>query len=370
VRPARADLLIGLAGATAGAVVAVGEPPADIVTAAVLGASLGGARRWPRATWMLATAIILTAAVRGELPGGTPFAGYLLVAAHAIVAARYDRTWDGAAGPLALLGASLVSGVATSDSGPFLAFVCVASWAAGRAWREHEEVAARLAERARELEEEREAHAELSVRYERARIASELHDIVAHAISVMVVQATAGQRLAAYDPDLTAETFANIAGAARQAESDLGRLVALLGDDDAIGDAPDLSLVEELVSRAAGSGLDVSLRLEGNREGLPAPLTEVAYRVVQEGLTNALRYSAGAAVRVVVTGSTDGLDVSVENDPAESEAALEGAGTGNGLRGLRERVGACAGTVEAGPTPDGGWRLHAQLPRRATATAS
>jgi len=350
VRPARADLLIGLAGATAGAVVAIGQPAADIVSAAALGAALGGARRWPRATWILATAIILTAAARGQLPGGTPFDGYLLVAAHAVAAARYDRTWDGAAGPLALLGAALVSGVATIDSGPFLAFVCVASWAAGRAWREHEEVAARLAER--------------------ARIASELHDIVAHAISVMVVQATAGQRLAAYDPELTAETFANIAGAARQAESDLGRLVALLGDDDAIGDAPDLSLVEELVRRAAGSGLDVSLRLEGTREGLPAPVTEAAYRVVQEGLTNALRYAAGAAVRVVVTGGTDGLDINVENDPAASEAALEGAGTGNGLRGLRERVGACAGTVEAGPTPDGGWRLHAQLPRRAVATAS
>jgi signal transduction histidine kinase len=99
-------------------------------------------------------------------------------------------------------------------------------------------------------------------------------------------------------------------------------------------------------------------------------VTEAAYRVVQEGLTNALRYSAGAAVRVVVSGGRDALEVSVENDPAVREAALEGAGTGNGLRGLRERVGACAGTVEAGPTPDGGWRLHAQLPRRAVATTS
>ena len=106
-----------------------------------------------------------------------------------------------------------------------------AGWGAGRALREREQVAGQLAERVRELEEEREAHAALSVRYERARIASELHDIVAHAISVMVVQASAGQRLAARDPEPTAETFEAIAGAARQAEEDMGRLVALLADE-------------------------------------------------------------------------------------------------------------------------------------------
>ena len=103
-------------------------------------------------------------------------------------------------------------------------------WGAGRAMRAHEVVAGRLKERAAELAEEREAYAQLSVRYERARIAAELHDIVAHAISVMVVQASAGQRLAAVDPELTTETFHVIADAARQAEDDMGRLVALLGD--------------------------------------------------------------------------------------------------------------------------------------------
>src|SRR5215218_8475760 len=144
--------------------------------------------------------------------------------------------------------------------------------------------------RARELEDEREAHAALSVRYDRARIAGELHDIVAHAISVMVVQASAGQRLA-HDPEGTAEAFCAIAGAAREAEEDMGRLVALLAERDAVGPAPDLALVEELVARAAGSGLDVSLRLEGEREGLPAEIAHMAYRVVQEGLTNALRYA-------------------------------------------------------------------------------
>ena len=145
----------------------------------------------------------------------------------------------------------------------------------------------------------------------------------------------------------------------------MGRLVALLSDEEAIGEAPDLALVEELVARAAGSGLDVTLRLEGEREGLPATVTQTAYRVVQEGLTNALRYASGAAVTVVVRGGRDGLTVDVENGPAVKDASLAGTGTGNGLRGLRERVAACGGALQAGPTAGGGWRLGARLPTRA-----
>jgi signal transduction histidine kinase len=234
-------------------------------------------------------------------------------------------------------------------------------WATGRLLRDRERLASALAERADELDAEREAHAALSVRYERSRIASELHDIVAHAISVMVVQASAGQRLAARDPELTAETFDVIAGAARQAEEDMGRLVALLGDDDALGAAPDLALVEELVGRAAGSGLDVTLRLEGEREGLPAPVTDAAYHVVQEGLTNALRYACGAAVAVHVRGDRGALAVEVVNGPGRGADGVAGLGTGSGLAGLRERVAACGGRLDAGPTAEGGWRLAARL---------
>ena len=142
-----------------------------------------------------------------------------------------------------------------------------AAWGAGRALRERELVATQLAERARELEEEREAHAALSVRYERAGsppscTTSSLTQ------SASWSSAGAGQRLA-HDPEATAETFNAIAGAAREAEQDMGRLVSLLGDERAIGPAPDLALVE-VVARAAGSGLDVKLRLEGEREGWPA----------------------------------------------------------------------------------------------------
>ena len=281
-------------------------------------------------------------------------------------------TGAGAAWPdwSALVGALELAVLLWNDAVVPALLIPGAVWGAGRALRERELVATQLAERVRELEDEREAHAALSVRYERARIASELHDIVAHAISVMVVQASAGQRLAARDPEATAETFEAIAGAAREAEQDMGRLVALLGDEEAIGPAPDLALVEELVTRAAGSGLDVTLRLEGDREGLPAPLVTMAYGIVKEGLTNALRYAAGAAgPRPRARRSRRAPGRGQQHARRAGDRARRGRDR-HGLRGLRERVGAVGGVLEAGPTPNGGWRLSARVPRSVTVGAS
>lgn len=362
--PRRVELLVGLAGAITGAAGAAiwGNSAGGILATAVLGGALGAGRSRPLAAWLAATLALLAMA-----PDGTsPVAAHLLAPAHAFCAGRWNPRWIGAAALVSLIGASQLGIMLHHGEVVVAFFTPVAAWIAGRALREHQQVADKLAERARELEQERDAHAQLSVRYERARIASELHDIVAHAISVMVVQASAGQRLAARDPQLTAEAFQAIASAAHQAEQDMGRLVALLGDQDAIGPAPDLSLVEKLVAHAARSGLEITLRLEGEREGLPAPLTQTAYHVIQEGLTNALRYAAGAAVSVLVRGEPGALIVEVENAPGGGEVALAGTGTGTGLQGLRERVGACGGTLKVGPTPHGGWRLAARLPRRVT----
>lgn len=362
----RTELLVGFAAATFGAAFAAleGLEVAGVTGAAVVGGALGGARHRPRVAWVVAVAALLAMA-----PYGASFGVALLAAAHGFCAGRWEGRWVGLLALAALVGALELGVLLAREAGVPALLIPAAGWGAGRALRERELVTAQLAERVRELEEEREAHAALSVRYERARIASELHDIVAHAISVMVVQASAGQRLAARDPEATAEAFEAIASAARQAEQDMGRLVALLGDEDAIGPAPDLALVE-LVARASGSGLDVTLRFEGEREGLAAPLAEAVYHVVQEGLTNALRYAAGAAVRVLVRGGSEALLVEVSNAPASSERTLAGAGSGTGLQGLRERIGACGGRLEAGPTSEGGWRLAARLPRRVTARAS
>ncbi|MGD9571087.1 MAG: sensor histidine kinase [Thermoleophilia bacterium] len=363
--PRRLDLGIGLAGAALGAIGTTytgdrTEVVAGAVTAVGLGASLGLARWAPVACWAAACAMFLVAGAFGTLPGNESVIAYLASAAIGFVAGRFDRGRTSVAGVVLLVVCSIGGALIAGGAEAIFLFIPPAAWGAGRALRERSELALQLAARARELEAEREAYAALSVRYERARIASELHDIVAHAISVMVVQATAGQRLVGRDPEATAETFEAIAGAARQAEREMGLLVDLLADEAA--PAPDLGLVEELVGRAAGSGLDVTLTLAGDREGLPPAVTAVAYRVVQEGLTNALRYAAGAPVTVRVDGGRGTLAVEVVNGPPARDAALSGIGSGTGLRGLRERAEALGGNLEAGPRPDGGWRLAARLP--------
>ena len=368
--PRRAGLVIGCGGAVAGGgyVAIWGHGLGAIAAAVVMGGALGVTRTYPLGACLVSALALLAIAPYGLCSRCTgvpaaPFAPFLaLVAAHAFSSGRWHQRWPSIIGPIALIAASQVDAVLQHGSAVAFVFVPAAAWAAGTALGEREQVAARLTERAQELEQEREAYARLSVRYERARIASELHDIVAHALSVMVVQATAGQRLAGVDRELTDETFDAISGAARQAEQDMGRLVALLGDAEAIGPAPDLALVEELVARAAGSGLSVTLRLEGERDGLPAPVAQAAYRVVQESLTNALRYASGAAVRVLLRTDAQTLRIEVANGPAAAPTALAGAGTGNGLRGLRELLAANGGTLDAGATPDRGWLVNAQLP--------
>ena len=171
----------------------------------------------------------------------------------------------------------------------------VPPYAAGTVLRLRKETADQLALRAQELEDERELFAEIALRHERARIASELHDIVGHAISVMVIQAAAGQRLVDADPARAKEAFAAISESARQGTKDLERLIELLGGSDGDeGGGPDLSLVDEVVTRAGRSGLNVTCRFEGDRDRVPQPVAHLAFRVVQESLTNALRYAPGA----------------------------------------------------------------------------
>jgi signal transduction histidine kinase len=361
-RTARTDVLIGALAALFGAAgTALWQGPPACVAAAALGAALGLYRAHPVAAPALAVAAAAALVPTGDLAP----APAILICANAFAAGRWTVATVSLATAGALLAASLGAAIWADNADGWLvpAILLVGTaWIAGRAIRERDLVALRLAERAEELEREREQFAALSVRYERARIASELHDIVAHAISVMVVQAGAGQRIASVDPELTGEMFDAIAGAARQAEQDMTQLVALLSDEDAIGHAPDLALVEELVARAAGTGLDVTLRLEGSREGLPASAVQTVYRVVRESLTNALRYASGAPVHVLVRGGAAAIDVEVVNEAAADAEALAGHGTGNGLRGLRERVGAGGGRLEAGPRESGGWRVAARIP--------
>ncbi|MGO9300059.1 MAG: histidine kinase [Acidimicrobiales bacterium] len=271
--------------------------------------------------------------------------------------------------PLSLLGiAVILVGVNLSEGGwnPLPEMLALGPYAGGLAVASRRRASAELEQRARELEEEREIFTTESVRYERARIARELHDIVAHSVSLMVVQASAGERLAALDPESAAEAFSAIGEAAQQAEAEIDRLVELLNDTSQSPAATGPRIVEELVARAQASGVAISCQLRGDIDDLTDGGADAAYRMVQEGITNAMKHAPGASMEVTIRGSGDWVEVRVVNGPARSgPSGLERAGGGHGLAGMRERVIQHGGTFVAGPTQAGGWQLVARFPRRA-----
>ena len=296
----------------------------------------------------------------------------LLIAYAALVGERFGGRAAWVAG-LAFAGYVGLLYALTGENGPALVILTLPGYLAGTALRLRRETAEALAARARDLEQERELFAEVSVRNERTRIASELHDIVGHTLSVMVVHAAAGQRLVEHRPDGARESLAVIAESARQGRADLQRLVDILSGGDTR--TPDLALLDEVVARAASTGLKVTCRFEGDRDGVCATAAHIAFRVVQESLTNALRHAPGAAVRVLVSGSTGrgsngrSLTVRVENDAPPEGARGNLRGSGRGLQGLRERVLGAGGSFAAGPRPQGGWWVEARLdPRPGTAS--
>jgi signal transduction histidine kinase len=248
---------------------------------------------------------------------------------------------------------------------PIFWVLTIGPWALGLVVRSRRRLTEQLAARGRELEAERALFAAEAVRYERARIARELHDIVAHCVSVMVIQASAGQRLTATDPSLAAEAFDSIGEVAQQAEAEIGRLLELLDATGQQRGADGLRLIGELVTRASGAGLAVSCRFSGSADDLPADAADAAYRVVQESLTNALKHAPGAPVDIVIAGTAGQVEIAVRNGPAVGPpSGLEESGGGRGLAGMRERVSACGGELSSGPAGDGGWQVLARLPRR------
>jgi signal transduction histidine kinase len=288
--------------------------------------------------------------------------------AVAIFLLAYSLGTANGTGPSVLALAFLGAGTQLADGitvfNPFILVGTIGPFAVGLVMRSRRRINDQLAARGAELEAERELFAAEAVRYERARIARELHDIVAHCISVMVIQASAGQRLAAKDPALAAEAFDAIAEAVTQAESEIGRLVELLDHEPAPRGVDGIRLVDELVARAGAAGLAVTCRISGSAEPMPQQAAETAYRVVQESLTNALKHAPGAPVDVVITEADGGLEVSVANGPpSAAPSGLERTGGGRGLAGMRERVRACGGDLAAGPLDGGGWRVLARLPR-------
>lgn len=222
------------------------------------------------------------------------------------------------------------------------------------------------------LREERLASAELSEQrrelQERNRIAQELHDVVAHSMSVISVQATTAKyRLPGMDPR-TEQEFQSIAASSRQALTEMRGLLAVLRSPDReteLAPQPALTDVPALVDATLGSGARIALRSNADAAAasVPAATGLTAYRIVQEALSNAVRHSPGAEIDVAVTLTDDRLEIEVVNGPADAPDAYERTpGAGLGLAGARDRAAALGGAVDAGPTDSGGFRVHAVLP--------
>ncbi|GAB2627482.1 hypothetical protein Aab01nite_80920 [Paractinoplanes abujensis] len=241
----------------------------------------------------------------------------------------------------------------------FGVFVTLA-WALGALLRREQTRSRQLAELAAELAAERQARERAIVDEERARISRELHDAVAHTVSVMTMQAGVLRRRLS-DRPVERDALAQVEELGRRSVQEIRRVVGLLRPDDAdgLGPAPALHRLGDLVGQVRAAGLDVQLTVSGDQVEVPPSMDTSAYRVVQEGLTNVLRHAGAAHATVTVVYAPDALSVTVSDDgngPSERTRA------GHGLVGMRERVGLFGGQLRAGPRDGGGFEVTASFP--------
>jgi signal transduction histidine kinase len=356
-----AELLLWAGNATPGLPKGLGAPL--IVAIAV---PVAVRRRWPLAAGLVAMVANGTIFLVGANNYSPPLSIAWMAALYGIA------VWTETSGfliGLAVLAAGNLAGALTSavDLSSALYFTAVPGIVmviVRRAVRERQLLAEALAARAELLEREQQARASEAVAEERARIARELHDLVAHNVSVMVVQAGAERHALAPEQTSTREVLASIEQAGRQALAEARRLLGMLrraDDHEELEPQPSLDGVELLVEQVKRAGLCVTLQVEGERTALPAGVDLCAYRIVQESLTNALKHAGRAHAEVTLRYAPQALAVEVRDD-GRGAAQLNGDGAGHGLIGMRERVALYGGELHVGHREGGGFEVLAQLP--------
>ena len=243
----------------------------------------------------------------------------------------------------------------------------VASWSMGLVKRGRLQREAAMLERAELLELERDQEVRLAASTERARIAREMHDVVAHSLSVVIAQADGGRYAGRTDPEAAVGALEQISATGRQALADMRSLLGVLreGDTQEFAPQPDVATIPTLVEDVRRSGLDVDLLTEGEPVEMAGGAQLAAYRIVQESLTNVLKH-AGPASRawVRLQWRPDALEISVLDDGRGAAAMLAPDGEGQGVVGMRERAALHGGRLETGPRHGGGYGVHAVLPYR------
>jgi signal transduction histidine kinase len=353
----------------------------SVPAVAVLVLPLFARRRFPFAApaayWLTATALTY---VDGVL---IPFIGSLGVVglATAFLLGNLRDERQAGIGLAIVIGCMVivVSNIPGSQSTSDLIFIplrFVVAWIAGYALRERSqqaeqaEMRATLAERERETaemravmaEREREAAARIAVAEERARIARELHDVVAHAVSVMVLQVGAVRHKLPDELDEDRDALGRVEGAGRTALAEMRRMLGAMrrnGDGVELTPQPGLDSLDSLVDDVGRAGLPVRLHVDGDPVALPPAIDLSSYRIVQEGLTNALKHARATQADVTVRYKSNRVELEVRDDGV---GAATSDGLGHGLVGIRERVKIYGGEMTAGPAPDGGFVLTARLP--------
>jgi signal transduction histidine kinase len=323
-------------------------------------------RRLPFAAPVFVFAVQAGSAFADPTLGAETTAFAALVLAFWVVGAQNERTQAIAAASIGFASIAVVArvderlGLSQAVSGILIGgTVSLIAYALQRRGKR----AAELEERAAFFEHEREEMERAAVADERRRIARELHDVIAHSITLMTVQAGAARLVLTEDPKRARESVVSVEETGRHALAELRRLLGILRTDD--GEAslvpqPGLARVDDLIALARRAGLPVELTVEGEPRVLPPGVDLTAYRIVQEALTNAHKHAGPAHAHVLLHYGSEAVELEVTND---GRITANGDDTvGLGLVGMRERVGLYDGTFEAGPRAEGGYAVRARLP--------
>ena len=348
----------------------VGGAEVHTVLAATFTLPLFVRRRYAVAVFV---AVVASAWVQFELGGGLGQPFFAVIIALYAVGAHGSRPFTFVGPAAVVLQAILVDIRRLWDGAPWdevvpAWFILLGVWGFGRWMRLRARAAVALTERAEAAERSRHEQAVKAVTEERARIARELHDLVAHSMGVIVIQAQGAQRALDTSPGLARDALSAIETAGRSGMAEMRRLLGLLthgGTDVGTVPQPTLQEIPELVARLRATGIPVDLRVEGTVRALPAGLELTGYRIVQEATTNALKHAKRAPVDVRLRYEPDWLDIEVTNQgPTDNMYPINGHDSGShGLMGMRERVSLYDGTLETGPTTEGGgFSVHARIP--------
>ncbi|HVB94234.1 MAG TPA: histidine kinase [Acidimicrobiales bacterium] len=295
--------------------------------------------------------------------------GALLVALYT-VAAHQSRVRALTAAAVLEVGVIIesVSGILTDTwikSLVFLSGLAMAALLLGITVRIWNDYLSWLVERAERLELERDQQARLAAAAERARIAREMHDVVAHSIAVMVTLADGAAAIALTNPVSTSETLGEVSATGRQALTDMRRMLGVLraGETDgALAPQPGIGDLPALIGRVGSTGLDVELRVEGSTFPFPPTAELTVYRIVQEALTNIMKHATAGGARITLRYDRPMVHVSITDDGRSTDRDGNGNGKrGHGIAGMQERAGVFGGTLRAGPGVDGGWEVSTTL---------